>query len=211
MTTKFAPQSDSARNFGSAISKPGTAAIWWPWIRFRRHDEGGWGNLSTICHRLPRSLRLQQVVHQQAAGYGGTHAQRVCAALFEEHDTPAITVLSYNGGEFCGCPDRQPYELFLQLEGIEHRTTRVRSPQSNGFVERLHRTLLDEHFRPQGRRNWHESLDEMQTDLDAYLHHYNHERAHQGRDMNGRTPYQALPDGLPEGLPEDGSEGQQAV
>ncbi|GEB78915.1 hypothetical protein DDE01_03300 [Desulfovibrio desulfuricans] len=73
------------------------------------------------------------------------------------------------------------------------------APQSNGFVERLHRTLLDEHFRIQGRRNWYESLDEMQSDLNAYLHHYNHKRAHQGRNMNGRTPYQAFLDSLPEG------------
>jgi len=51
----------------------------------------------------------------------------------------------------------------------------------------------------------------MQTDLDAYLHHYNHERAHQGRNMNGRTPYQAFLDGLPGGQPEEDSEGQQAA
>ncbi len=51
----------------------------------------------------------------------------------------------------------------------------------------------------------------MQTDLDAYLHHYNHERAHQGRNMNGRTPYQAFLDGLPEGHPEEDNEGQQAA
>ena len=47
---------------------------------------------------------------------------------------------------------RHPYELFLQLEGIEHRTTKVKSPQTNGFVERLHRTILDEHFRVVGRK-----------------------------------------------------------
>jgi transposase InsO family protein len=63
----------------------------------------------------------------------------------------------YYGREYCGRPDRHPYELFLQLEGIEHRTTRVRRPQSNGFVERLHRTLLDEHFRVMGRKKWYET------------------------------------------------------
>ncbi|MBG3878686.1 IS481 family transposase [Desulfovibrio oxamicus] len=131
--------------------------------------------------------------------------------FFEEHDTPVVTVLSDNGREFCGRADRHPYELFLQLEGIEYRTTRVRRRQSNGFVERLHRKLLDEHFRIQGRRNCYESLDEMQTDLDVYLHRYNHERAHQGRNTNGRTPYQAFLDGRPEGQPEEGNEGQQAA
>jgi len=33
--------------------------------------------------------------------------------------------------------------------------------------------------------------------LDGYLHQYNYERAHQGRNMNGRTPYQAFKEGLP--------------
>jgi transposase InsO family protein len=31
--------------------------------------------------------------------------------------------------------------------------TRVRRPQSNGILERFHRTLLDEHFRVEGRRS----------------------------------------------------------
>lgn len=104
-----------------------------------------------------------------------------------------------SGREFCGRADRHPYELFLQLEGIEHRTTKVRRPQSNGFVERLHRTLLDEHFRIRGREKWYESVDEMQADLDVYLLHYNTERAHQGRGMKGRTPNQAFLGGIVKG------------
>lgn len=116
--------------------------------------------------------------------------------FFEQHEAKITTVLSDNGREFCGRPDRHPYELFLQLEGIEHRTTKVRRPQSNGFVERLHRTLLDEHFRIQGRKKWYETVDEMQNDLNQYLDSYNNKRTHQGRNMNGRTPYQAFTDGL---------------
>jgi len=116
---------------------------------------------------------------------------------FERHGARITAVLSDNGREFCGRPDRHPYELFLQLEDIEHRTTRVRRPQSNGFVERLHRTLLDEHFRVMGRKKFYEAVDEMQTDLDAFLVHYNTKRPHQGRGMNGRTPMKAFTDGLP--------------
>ncbi len=48
-----------------------------------------------------------------------------------------------------------------------------------------------------GRTKWYESIDEMQADLDLYLHHYNHERPHQGRNMNGRKPYQVFIEGLP--------------
>jgi len=116
--------------------------------------------------------------------------------VFERHNTLIETVLSDNGREFCGRPDSHPYELFLQLEGIEHRTTKVRRPQSNGFVERLHRTLLDEHFRIQGRTKWYETLDEMQLDLDIYLVQYNTERPHQGRNMKGKTPYAMFVKGI---------------
>jgi transposase InsO family protein len=116
--------------------------------------------------------------------------------FFESHHARIETVLSDNGREFCGRPDQHPYELFLQLEGIEHRTTKVRRPQSNGFIERLHRTLLDEHFRVKGRTTWYESVEQMQVDLDAYWHHYNHERPHQGRMMEGRTPMQMFLEGL---------------
>lgn len=36
----------------------------------------------------------------------------------------------------------------------------------------------------------------MQTDLDGYFRHYNHERQHKGRNMNGRTPYTVFLEGL---------------
>jgi len=36
----------------------------------------------------------------------------------------------------------------------------------------------------------------MQKDLDEYLKLYNTERAHQGRNMYGRTPYQAFVEGI---------------
>jgi len=117
--------------------------------------------------------------------------------FFEEHDCPIVTILTDNGREYCGRMDGHPFELFLQLEDIEHRTTKVRRPQSNGIVERMHRTLLEEHFGIQGRVTFYESLEEMQNDLDIYLHVYNYERTHQGRNMNGRTPHQAFIEGIP--------------
>lgn len=116
--------------------------------------------------------------------------------FFEAHGANIHTVLSDNGREFCGRPDQHPYELFLQLEGIEHRTTRVRRPQSNGFLERFHRTLLDEHLRIAGRTTWYEELETLQADLEKWLHHYNRERAHQGRLMEGRTPYTMFVSGI---------------
>ena len=63
----------------------------------------------------------------------------------------------------------------------------MRRPQSNGFVERPHRTLLDEHFRIMGRKTLYESTEAMRKNLDAYLVSYNTERRHQECGMKGRT------------------------
>lgn len=116
--------------------------------------------------------------------------------FFEEHNVKIQTVLTDNGREYCGRPDKHPFELFLQLEDIEHRTTQIRRPQSNGYVERMHRTLLDEHFRIKGRTKFYETVDEMQIDLDEFLAFYNAERPHQGRNMNGRRPLEVFEAGI---------------
>jgi len=41
-------------------------------------------------------------------------------------------------------------------------------------------------------------IEQMQEDLDRYLHHYNHERPHQGRMMEGRPPIQMFLEGIVE-------------
>lgn len=126
-----------------------------------------------------------------------------CDLLYERvlpfYDALGVSVgavLTDNGREFCGVPERHPYELFTNLEGIEHRTTKVRSPRTNGFVERMNRTLLDECFRVKGRETWYTSTDEIQRDLDQFIEYYNLRRTHQGYRLNGRTPAQALREAL---------------
>ena len=125
--------------------------------------------------------------------------------FFEEHNAKVKTLLTDNGREYCGREDQHPFELFLQLEEIEHRTTKVRRPQSNGFVERMHRTLLDEHFRVAGRITFYESVDQMQNDLNVYLDYYNTQRAHQGRNMDGRTPFKVFVEGIPQSELQEGA------
>lgn len=109
---------------------------------------------------------------------------------------PVTALLTDNGREFCGKPESHPYELLLTIEDIEHRNTKVRSPRTNGFVERMNRTLLDECFRVKGRENFYLSIAEIQRDLDAFLAYYNLERSHQGYRLEGRTPAQALREAL---------------
>ena len=116
--------------------------------------------------------------------------------FYEALGVPVQTILSDNGREFSGRPEQHPYQLLLALHDIEHRTTKVRSPRTNGFVERMNRTLLDEHFRIKGREKWYESVDEIQADLDVFIEFYNLKRSHQGYRLKGRTPAQALREAL---------------
>jgi len=96
-------------------------------------------------------------------------------------------VLTDNGREYCG-RDHHPYELYLALNDIEHRKTKVRTPRTNGFVERFNRTVQDEFFRPMMRTKLYESTDALQKDLDTWLKHYNEERPHLGYRNMGKRP-----------------------
>ena len=64
------------------------------------------------------------------------------------------------------------------MEDIEHRTTKVRCPCTNGFLERMNRTLLDECLRVQGGTTWYTCVDELQREIDTFLRHYNLDRSH---------------------------------
>ena len=113
----------------------------------------------------------------------------------ENLDITVGAVLTDAGREFCGKPESHPYELLLAVEGIKHRTTKVRSPRTNCFIERMNRTLLDECFRVQGRTKKYTTPDEIQRDLDTFMAFCNFRRTHQGYyRVAGRTPAKALYD-----------------
>jgi transposase InsO family protein len=116
--------------------------------------------------------------------------------FFEDHDIRMIRVLTDRGTEFCGDAQKHPYELYLAIEDIDHTRTKARSPQTNGIVERLHKTMLNEFYRIAFRKKVYRSIDELQSDLDAWVQTYNAERPHQGRWCYGKTPMQTFFDSL---------------
>lgn len=106
-------------------------------------------------------------------------------------DLPVKAVLTDHGREFCGT-ESHPYELYLDLNGIEHRRTKVRTPKTNGFVERFNGTALDEFFRIKMRENFYESVETLQADLDTRLIHFNMERPHLDYRNMGRRPVETI-------------------
>lgn len=117
--------------------------------------------------------------------------------FFEEHEIPLLRVLTDRGTEYKGRPEQHEYELYLQLEGIEHSKTQVRHPQSNGICERLHRTMQDEFYAVAFRTKVYDNLETLQKDLDTWVDYYNLERTHTGRYCYGKTPMQTFLESLP--------------
>lgn len=48
--------------------------------------------------------------------------------FFEGHEIPILRMLTDRGAEFNGRPENHEYELYLQLEEIDHTKTKVRHP-----------------------------------------------------------------------------------
>ncbi len=116
--------------------------------------------------------------------------------LYENHHIRLIRILTDRGTEYCGKLENHDYELYLSVEDIEHTKTKTRHPQTNGICERFHRTIQDEFYRVAFRKKIYNSLDELQKDLDEWIHHYNHERTHSGKYCYGKTPMETLKDSL---------------
>ena len=74
----------------------------------------------------------------------------------------------------------------LQDVGILHRRIPRGCPESNGKVERSHRTDADEFY----RRAQFKSTEELAKQLARWEHEYNHRRLHLA--LGGRTPAERL-------------------
>ena len=78
------------------------------------------------------------------------------------------------------------------MEDIDHSRTKANHPQTNGICERFHKTLQDECYCLLFRKKLYRSLEELQTDLDDWLEHYNRERPHSGRYCYGKSPWETF-------------------
>jgi transposase InsO family protein len=105
--------------------------------------------------------------------------------LYAERSLKVENVLTDNGREFCG-GEGHPYQIYLDLNEIGHRTTKVRRPQTNGVVERFNRMAAVEFFREAFRRKLYDSVEACQQVLEEWLGSYKRERTHQGYRNMGR-------------------------
>lgn len=92
-------------------------------------------------------------------------------------------LLSDNGNEFKG-------DFTTTIEKLKIRHTRIHAgrPQTNGNVEALHKTILDECRRPAFARYLFPTISGLRRELDTYLQYYNYDRIHHGRLTRGQIP-----------------------
>ena len=91
---------------------------------------------------------------------------------YEEQGVPLLRILTDRGSEYCGNREHHEYELYLDIEGIDHTKTKTKSPQTNGICERFHQTIQNEFYATAFRRKLYHSLEELQADggsVDSWL------------------------------------------
>jgi transposase InsO family protein len=116
---------------------------------------------------------------------------KACAAFlrialrprYRQAGWPLQRILTDGGTEFKGAFAQACREL-----AIRHTRTKPRHAWTNGFVERLQGTLLQEHWRIQFRRRYFTNRQQLQQSLEAFLHFYNTQRPHSGYRLRGHTP-----------------------
>ena len=148
----------------------GTKGTVWQYTAIDVASAYAWAELRT-SQRNPRARHTRELLHRVA--------RELKAAGWRLGE-----VTTDNGSEF---RSREFGQAVEQL-GARQRFIKAGRPNSNGCVERLQLTILEECWRPAFARSLVPTTTALQRDLDEYLTTYNTDRAHTGRLTNGRIP-----------------------
>ena len=106
------------------------------------------------------------------------------------------TVLTDNGIQFTVPPRyangptatymTHMFDMRCREHGIEHRLTKIKSPWTNGQVERMNRTIKDATV----KRFHYEKHDQLRQHLSDFIHAYNYAR--RLKTLRGLTPYEFI-------------------
>jgi transposase InsO family protein len=148
----------------------GTTGAVWQITAIDTYSSFAWGELIACPSGAPSSTETSALARRVAADLhaAGWKLERV---------------ITDNGPEF----GRRAFDRALPA-GVAHTQIRAGRPQSNGHVERLQRTILEECWRPAFARYLYLRFSGLRRELAAYLHDYNFDREHHGRITAGRCP-----------------------
>jgi len=99
---------------------------------------------------------------------------------------PIGTVTTDHGNEF----RHERFRRAVRDVGARQRFTL--RPESNGCVERVQRTILEECWRPAFARTLVPAFMPLRIELERYVRYFNEDRVHTGRHTKGRTPWELV-------------------
>ena len=88
----------------------------------------------------------------------------------EKYPDKKPRIISDNGKQFIS----KDFQLFLKETGLQHIKTSIGYPQSNGKIERYHRSLEEECVRTKSMID----MEDAQRQIASYVYHYNNNRLH---------------------------------
>jgi len=140
----------------------------------------GKGFVHTVVDDHSRVAYVEICADEKAATAVGVLQRAV--AWFADHAVIVERVLSDNGG----CYRSYAWRDACADLGIVHKRTRPYRPQTNGKIERFHRTLGD----GWAYARFYNSEAERRAALPSWIHFYNHHRAHSA--IGGKPPISRL-------------------
>jgi transposase InsO family protein len=129
-----------------------------------------------------------QVTRRNPSAHWTSQLARTVAADLAARGWKLERVMSDNPSEFRSATFQQA----IATLGARQSFIRAGRPQTNGCVERVQQTILDECWKPAFARYLIPKQTGLRLDLERYLRYYNTERAHTGRWTRGRTPDEVL-------------------
>jgi transposase InsO family protein len=148
----------------------GTKGTVWQYTGIDVASSFCWAELHT-SERNPRSRHTRELLHRIA--------RELAAAGWKLQE-----VTTDNGSEFRA----RDFQTAVTGLGARQRFIRAGRPNSNGCVERVQLTILEECWRPAFARSLVPKMTALSQDLREYLRDYNTDRAHTGRLTQGRVP-----------------------
>ena len=148
----------------------GTKGAVWQYTAIDVASAYTWAELHA-SERNPRSRHTRELLHRVA--------RELKAAGWQLQE-----VTTDNGSEFRA----RDFGAAVTALGARQRFIHAGRPNSNGCVERVQLTILEECWRPAFARSLVPKTTALTRDLDSYLIDYNTDRAHTGRLTQGRVP-----------------------
>lgn len=130
---------------------------------------------------------IHTTAHNPSAVHTSALAHRVAADL-AAWGWPFKQVSTDRGNEFV---DHRFTEALKGL-GVIHRLIAPGRPQSNGKVEQVQNTILQECWKPAFVAATEPSITGLRGELNVCLEDYNHHRPHGGKWNQGRTPAEII-------------------